>query len=246
VLRPEGYGEHLTAFPWNGETWELRGYETGEVSGIPEEALEEMGCRGRVSDAYQFTSVLAYYRASRVPTTSASVIGGARGRAREPTARDDEAFRRSVRGSDMLRGVRIIGKLDRSMGWVVTIRGSRHEGRAPDSDGVVFRVTHVDGQALAGPIDYPWSPPQPLADLSDLKSATVMDGDVWELKGFERGAILDMPRAASSERGLSSYKFPGGSFSFSVIFYYYKARRVHEAGACKSCHRERGMKRGHA
>lgn len=232
----------LKADLWDGDTWELRGFETGGLEGIPNKALKEIGCPIQPFIKYRFSSYFSYYKAFRVCELNA------KNKQSLPTSSriaDEHKSRplRTVTASDLISRVPVIGKLNRPMGTIVTIRGKYVDISAPNAPtwhGMGFRVTHIDGMKLANAIDYhslelltsvftrSLLSPVFAVNLKTTLGATVMDGDEWELKGYEGGHLFDMPHTASREQGRGTYIFPGGQFPFTMNFRYFKARRFRE------------------
>jgi hypothetical protein len=215
------YHAKLTTFPWDGDIWELQGYESGEVLGMPDQAWMELGLPAQSSTGCHFATRFVYSKGWRLreasshkpsPLTSDATTG----------AKEKKTPLRTVNASDLLRGIAVISKLKCPLGNMVIIRGSRYEPNpnATKSSEPRFRITHINGKLLKLPIDYDPMLMWPSAIPGGLITAAPLDGDQWELQGYETGYTNDLSLH-------STVQFPEALASpFIVGFNYVRACRV--------------------
>jgi hypothetical protein len=212
--------------PWDGDLWEIRGYESGGIFGIPDKALVEIGALSWPSEKHGYKSYFCYYKASRV--TKLNAKQGISPNSVKTASEQEPNSSRNIKASELLNQVSVIGRLNRPMGTIVTIRGKVQ--KPGDKYGSAFRVTHIDGIKNADPVDYMflcW--PSAIGGLKALGSVDITDGDVWELRGFEIGYWEGLPADVERERGMTTNDFPMEGFPFNAKFCYFKARRFRES-----------------
>ena len=215
------YDEKLTTFPWDGDIWELQGYESGGVVGMPDQAWKELGLPMQSSAGCHFATGFVYSKGWRLREASSRKPSPLTGDA-STEAKGRKTPLRTVKASELLRGIAVISELKCPLGKMVTIRGSRYEPdtNATKSSDPRFRITHIDGKPLKSPIDYDSMLMGPSAIPEGPMTATPLDGDLWELRGYETGYTNDMSHHATVQ-------FPEALASpFIVVFNYVRGRRV--------------------
>lgn len=137
-------------------------------------------------------------------------------------AADQKPKTRSVHYSDMPGRVRIMGKLGRPLGQLVTVRGRwRAQDESKPGQPAVFVVEQVGGRLLDPPAEFTdvevvWK------EDAAFEKKTV--GEEWELRGVETGGFVGFGDEVWEEVGMQAMSHPPRGFL--TRFCYVKARRV--------------------
>jgi hypothetical protein len=128
---------------------------------------------------------------------------------------------RMINYQDLLERVRIIGKLGRPLGELVTVRGKWTAVEREKPTLPIFIIYQLNGKPLNPPAEFEHIESVTNSDQGMTRTA----GEVWELHGAETGGFEGFSEDVWKE--VPGYKVsahtPGG---FITRFYFARARRI--------------------
>ncbi|MCE5269061.1 MAG: hypothetical protein LLG00_14395 [Planctomycetaceae bacterium] len=145
-----------------------------------------------------------------------------------PGSAGDHYRPKSVESKHLLRTVQVVGELGYQWGTMVTIRGDVRESDDGKSTRVFFRVRYVNGKKLHQPVDIGLMQIQPFSRGSRIEMEV---GKGLELRGYEKGVIMDFPPQAVEEAIKArdpalTYDYVKFGWRFVPWFVYLSARNV--------------------
>jgi hypothetical protein len=103
---------------------------------------------------------------------------------------------KAVRSKDLLRTVKITGELGHPWGTIVTIRGVVRSSDDGKRIQVSLYVGYVNGKKLSPPAEIGVMQIQPFSRDNEVE---LKEDREYELRGYEFGKIMDVPREAVDE-----------------------------------------------
>jgi hypothetical protein len=137
---------------------------------------------------------------------------------------------KTVKASDLIKKVTVIGELGHPLGEVVTIRGKWRNDLDKGGEGSCFVVTHVNGRKLDREVKFwephvlPWKERYKGTGMDPIRPST---GEVWDLSGFESGILQGLSNSALKELGLfrdNRRLVQGPDYEFIPEFRYMKVK----------------------
>jgi hypothetical protein len=151
-------------------------------------------------------------------------------------AEGDGSMARTVASCELMTRIRIIGLMGHPLGEMISIEGVWYSRPRSKDGNARFRVMRINGVQLKRPVDFGPGLVSPLDRqgygpnriLEHLKEIEPEIGDVWELRGFETGAVRGLSGQALKELGLAVQQ--PYSNAFVTEFRYVRATLVRRTG----------------